>query len=121
MNDKNFSNNLKKNIYVGKKTNEYNYSLNQFNKWIKQTDKIEEKSNPITKDNNNYNLSCYGNWIAVKNYDEKSRYYTKNSNTYNNQQVENIKYSSSKLKIYTIKIIGICNIFSQFIFNLCVN
>ncbi len=69
---KDFKNNKKTNVTEIKwNLNNDSYSLDQYNKWI-DTGNKEENVNPIINNKlSKYNLTCYGNWLGVKNYNEK--------------------------------------------------
>jgi len=97
-------------ITINKKENKHkpqkydNYNLNQSNKWITKVN-VEEKSKPVIYEKPDYNLTCYGGWLEIKNYDEKATYFRKDkkiSNYFNNSNNKLLK-----LRIYPILFINI--------------
>lgn len=117
MNDEEYNKKFNKKLYEKK------YIFNQFNNWVVNNDKIEEESNPIIYHKKKYNSTCYGNWLGVKNYDEKSVYYNPDSRIYGNKEIEKkINYGSDKIKLYTVSIVYLFNrltcYYNKFLLNL---
>ena len=88
-----------------------NYVNNMINNW-KINDKIEENTNPIINNKNNYSLMTYGMWLSIKNSDEKCSFFDNAYDFDTNTVNKIINKNKNKIKIYTIVIFH--NIFSCF-------
>lgn len=82
------------------------------NKWINNND-IEETTNSIVENTNNYSILTYGIWLGVKNQNEDCLYYNnlfeKNIDI-NKQPKLNVNKIKNKINIFTCLIIS--NVFN---------